>query len=329
MSYDPKPLCPRIPQRGQAQAKLAISDAESGTVHVYDARSGSDDPVGSFNGHRQPVQVMRFNETHSTVISVDAKGTQIIPSCNLTCCLQELSGASHVLQYWTTVLRLKADCQPCRCRRVLGCQQPCLSIRHSVLRQQAGHRPVCAREGEDNSSQPGRQPRRHAVCDVLRRQVHRLDRVTAVQHCRKGGHICWRSLLLLTSVLGSGRATCAAVGMVPGSVLGIRDGVGLQAGAGVQLCERQAAAQLRRVAGGGGGAAAPRRRRAQVGADRLWAPAGRGARAHSRHRGDTRWLSKCTAFSTAFVLYVVSSSPVRQQHAGWLRSWGYTYNTTP
>jgi peptidylprolyl isomerase domain and WD repeat-containing protein 1 len=61
-------------RRGQAQAKLAISDAESGTVHVYDARSGSDDAVGSFSGHRQPVQVMRFNEAHSTVISVDAKG---------------------------------------------------------------------------------------------------------------------------------------------------------------------------------------------------------------------------------------------------------------
>jgi peptidylprolyl isomerase domain and WD repeat-containing protein 1 len=65
-------------QRGQAQAKLAISDAESGTVHVYDARSGSNDPVGSFSGHRQPVQVMRFNEACSTVISVDARGAQMI-----------------------------------------------------------------------------------------------------------------------------------------------------------------------------------------------------------------------------------------------------------
>ena len=83
MSYLVEPFRLLTLQRGQAQAKMAISDAESGAVHVYDARSGSDDSVGSFSGHRQPVQVMRFNEAHSTVISVDAKGTQNVPNCKL------------------------------------------------------------------------------------------------------------------------------------------------------------------------------------------------------------------------------------------------------
>lgn len=61
-------------QRGQAKAKLAISDAESGTVHIYDARSGSNEAIASVSVHRQPVQVMRYNEAHDAVISVDAKG---------------------------------------------------------------------------------------------------------------------------------------------------------------------------------------------------------------------------------------------------------------
>jgi len=49
-----------VAQRGQAQAKLAISDADSPAVHIYDARSGSNDPVASVTVHRQPVQVPAF-----------------------------------------------------------------------------------------------------------------------------------------------------------------------------------------------------------------------------------------------------------------------------
>lgn len=61
-------------RRGQAKAKLAISDAESGAVHIYDARSGSNEAISSVSVHRQPVQVMRYNEAHDAVISIDAKG---------------------------------------------------------------------------------------------------------------------------------------------------------------------------------------------------------------------------------------------------------------
>ena len=63
------------PQRGEAQAKLAIADRGSPAVHLYDARSGSNEAVGSASVHRAPVVAMRFNEPHDTVISADEKGT--------------------------------------------------------------------------------------------------------------------------------------------------------------------------------------------------------------------------------------------------------------
>ncbi len=41
---------------------------------MFDARSGATDPVAMVSTHRHPVAVMRYNEVHNTVISVDAKG---------------------------------------------------------------------------------------------------------------------------------------------------------------------------------------------------------------------------------------------------------------
>lgn len=61
-------------QRGEAQAKLAIADRDSPAVHLYDARSGSNEAVGSAAVHRAPVVAMRYNEPHDTVISADDKG---------------------------------------------------------------------------------------------------------------------------------------------------------------------------------------------------------------------------------------------------------------
>ncbi len=43
-------------------------------MHVYDVRSGSDEPIDSFLVHRAPVVVMRYNAVHNTVISIDQKG---------------------------------------------------------------------------------------------------------------------------------------------------------------------------------------------------------------------------------------------------------------
>jgi hypothetical protein len=51
-----------------------VAEKDTPMVHVYDARSGSDEPLESFQLHNAPVAVMRFNAAHDTVISVDLKG---------------------------------------------------------------------------------------------------------------------------------------------------------------------------------------------------------------------------------------------------------------
>ena len=72
---DARCVCCR--QRGEAQAKLAVADRDAAVVHVYDTRSGSDDPVASSaDVHRSPVVALRYNEPHDTVISTDARGTR-------------------------------------------------------------------------------------------------------------------------------------------------------------------------------------------------------------------------------------------------------------
>ena len=65
-------------QKGQAQAKLAIADQDTPSIHVYDARGGSNEPVASIQPHRAPVMAMRFNATHDSVISLDSKGIGLL-----------------------------------------------------------------------------------------------------------------------------------------------------------------------------------------------------------------------------------------------------------
>ena len=54
-------------------------------VHIYDVRSGSEEPLESFALHSSPVAVMRYNAAHDTVISIDQKG--IVPSLGNVICL--------------------------------------------------------------------------------------------------------------------------------------------------------------------------------------------------------------------------------------------------
>lgn len=61
-------------QRGDSNTKLAVAELEGPSVHVYDVRSGSEEPMESFEVHRAPVVVMRYNAAHDTVISIDQKG---------------------------------------------------------------------------------------------------------------------------------------------------------------------------------------------------------------------------------------------------------------
>lgn len=66
--------CP-APQRGDAKTKLAVSDLDSPAVHIYDLKSGSNDPIDTLTSlHAAPVTAMRYSERHNTVISADKKG---------------------------------------------------------------------------------------------------------------------------------------------------------------------------------------------------------------------------------------------------------------
>ncbi|KAB5541697.1 hypothetical protein DKX38_014671 [Salix brachista] len=61
-------------KQGDVKARLAISDRNSSSVHIYDARSGSNEPIISREIHFEPVRVMKYNPVFDTVISVDTKG---------------------------------------------------------------------------------------------------------------------------------------------------------------------------------------------------------------------------------------------------------------
>lgn len=74
-------------QKGDSNTTLAVAELDSPSVHVYDVRSGSDEPIDSFQVHRAPVVVMRYNAAHNTVISIDQKGAAgpCFPVANLSC----------------------------------------------------------------------------------------------------------------------------------------------------------------------------------------------------------------------------------------------------
>ncbi|KAI4382260.1 hypothetical protein MLD38_008246 [Melastoma candidum] len=67
---------------GEVKVKLAISDRDTPTVYIYDARSGTNYPVISKEMHLSPVNFMRYNHMFDAVISSDSKG--IIEYWNLT-----------------------------------------------------------------------------------------------------------------------------------------------------------------------------------------------------------------------------------------------------
>ena len=59
---------------GDAQTKLAVSDAASPAISVYDVRSGGTEPVGAVAVHAAPVAAMKYNAVYGIVISIDTKG---------------------------------------------------------------------------------------------------------------------------------------------------------------------------------------------------------------------------------------------------------------
>ena len=66
--------------RGEAVLKLAVADADSPAIHIFDARAagggggGTAAPLATLSLHPAPVLVMRHNPVHGCVISADARG---------------------------------------------------------------------------------------------------------------------------------------------------------------------------------------------------------------------------------------------------------------
>ncbi|XP_048425035.1 peptidyl-prolyl cis-trans isomerase CYP71-like [Pyrus x bretschneideri] len=61
-------------KQGDVKARLAISDRDSSYVHIFDARSGTNEPIIFREVHLGPVKVMRYNPVFDTVISADQQG---------------------------------------------------------------------------------------------------------------------------------------------------------------------------------------------------------------------------------------------------------------
>ncbi|KAJ7175893.1 hypothetical protein C8R46DRAFT_1249879 [Mycena filopes] len=73
LGYKPHSCC-WVHRRGQAQGLLAVSDAASGVIRLYDGRGG-DTPLEKIESlHRFPVHVMTYSDRHDTVISADEGG---------------------------------------------------------------------------------------------------------------------------------------------------------------------------------------------------------------------------------------------------------------
>ncbi|GLC33697.1 Peptidylprolyl isomerase [Pleodorina starrii] len=63
-----------IYKKGEAKARVAISDLNSGSIHIFDARSGSEESEAVVEVHRAPVTCMRYNAPADTIVSSDTKG---------------------------------------------------------------------------------------------------------------------------------------------------------------------------------------------------------------------------------------------------------------
>ncbi|KAK9170452.1 hypothetical protein Syun_002592 [Stephania yunnanensis] len=61
-------------KQGDVIAKVAISDRHSPSVHIYDVRAGSNEPILSGEVHLSPIKTMKYNHVFDTVITADGKG---------------------------------------------------------------------------------------------------------------------------------------------------------------------------------------------------------------------------------------------------------------
>ncbi|ESK87163.1 peptidyl-prolyl cis-trans isomerase [Moniliophthora roreri MCA 2997] len=73
LGYTPHACC-WVHGRGQAQGVLAVSDASSGIIRLYDGRGGDTPLETVHNLHRFPVHIMTYSDRYDTVVSADEGG---------------------------------------------------------------------------------------------------------------------------------------------------------------------------------------------------------------------------------------------------------------
>ncbi|KAL5482454.1 CYP15 [Sanghuangporus weigelae] len=66
--------CCWVHKKGKAQALLAVSESNSGAIHIYDSRGDEKPLLVVDKVHRSPVHLMTYNDRYDTVISADENG---------------------------------------------------------------------------------------------------------------------------------------------------------------------------------------------------------------------------------------------------------------
>ncbi|KAH7103295.1 hypothetical protein BKA62DRAFT_616374 [Auriculariales sp. MPI-PUGE-AT-0066] len=75
IKFDYVPLaCCWVHRRGEAQALLAVSEANSGVIRIYDGRGGNEPLQTVSQLHRSPVHLMAYTDVFDTVVSADESG---------------------------------------------------------------------------------------------------------------------------------------------------------------------------------------------------------------------------------------------------------------
>jgi peptidylprolyl isomerase domain and WD repeat-containing protein 1 len=73
LSFTPKAIA-WIYKRGESQALIAVSDADSSDVHVFDGRGEGSSLFTVQKLHSHPVSIIKYNRHHDCVVSVDVSG---------------------------------------------------------------------------------------------------------------------------------------------------------------------------------------------------------------------------------------------------------------
>lgn len=73
LDFVPSTVC-WIHKRGEAQAKVAVSDADSSAIHVFDGRGDGKALFSITKLHNGPVTTMAFNDKYNCVVSGDSTG---------------------------------------------------------------------------------------------------------------------------------------------------------------------------------------------------------------------------------------------------------------